>query len=423
MVNILLNVILLSLSTEVFCSLTDPKPVTVLATEAFYVPINYEWFPKFRKDEPLEYSASLLDMPDLPNWMFSHPTNSSNAFLYGSAEEAGNVKIEIIAINKNTFETATTILELFVKPRERVFQYEVEMKFLNLNVDDMFKSGRLSRLIEVFQSSLWKSNDDIYVTKVVSSLDVGGRLPLNPNMKEGVVVRIGGMSSFSRDLEDLEREVQPLKNRVPCPRDYKRTSVEHLFRSRNFVADWCSFRLISDKHQRNAGSSDGWSDHPYSSISLTSDEYNPQVSKLPRRDFAIDFIISIIVPTTIVGVLSTILTCLICCNREGIEKNNDGTSVQLDQYNSVPLAPNQINRLSGKRNGSMQRSGSIPVSSFPNSRTDSPNSTLPKGCTLRASSRSGTLRSVMQPPPPPYATSSYPPSYVGSTRSVTVPPQ
>ncbi|GFY78893.1 epsilon-sarcoglycan [Trichonephila inaurata madagascariensis] len=98
-------------------------------------------------------------------------------------------------------------------------------------------------------------------------------------------------------------------------------------------------------------------------------------------------------------------------------------SVQLDHYNSVPLASNQINRLSGKRDGSMQRSGSIPVSSFPNSRTDSPSSTLPKGCTLRASSRSGTLRSVMQPPPPPYATSSYPPSYVGSTRSVTVPPQ
>ncbi|GFU96765.1 epsilon-sarcoglycan [Trichonephila clavipes] len=75
--------------------LTDPKPVTVLATEAFFIPINYEWFPKFRKDDPLEYSASLLDMPDLPNWMFSHPTNNSNAFLYGSAEEAGNVKIEV----------------------------------------------------------------------------------------------------------------------------------------------------------------------------------------------------------------------------------------------------------------------------------------------------------------------------------------
>lgn len=59
------------------------------------------------------------------------------------------------------------------------------MKFLNLNVEDMFKSDRLKRLVEVFRSDLWKGNEEIYVTKVVSSLDVGGRLPLNPNEKEG----------------------------------------------------------------------------------------------------------------------------------------------------------------------------------------------------------------------------------------------
>lgn len=59
------------------------------------------------------------------------------------------------------------------------------MKFLNLNVEDMFRSDRLKRLVEVFKSDLWKDNEEIYVTKVVSSLDVGGRLPLNPNEKEG----------------------------------------------------------------------------------------------------------------------------------------------------------------------------------------------------------------------------------------------
>ncbi|XP_055925460.1 epsilon-sarcoglycan-like isoform X1 [Argiope bruennichi] len=417
----LLNLICLCLCTEAFG--IDPKPMSVLSTEAFFIPISYEWFPKFQKDDPLEFTASLMDMPDLPNWMFSHPMNSSNAYLYGSAVEAGTVNIEITALNKNNFDTASAVLELSVQPREKIFQYEVEMKFVNLNVDDMFRSGRLNRLVEVFKTSLWKESDDIYITKVVSSLDVGGRLPLNPRMKEGVVVRIGGTSPFSRDLEDLDREVIPLRNRSPCPPDYKRTSVEHLFRSRNFIADWCSFRLHSEKHQRNVGSSDGWSDHPYSSIPLTSDEYSPQISDLPRRDLLIDFIVSIIIPTTIVGVVSLILTCIVCCNKDGLDKANDGTSLQLDQYNGVPLGSNQINRLHGKRDSSMQRSGSIPVSSFPNSRTDSPASTLPKGCTLRGSSRTGTLRSVMQPPPPPYATSSYPPSYVGSARNVAMPPQ
>ena len=46
--------------------------------------------------DELEYSASLLDMPDLPSWMFcNHPPNKSEAYLYGSAEEPGNIKIEV----------------------------------------------------------------------------------------------------------------------------------------------------------------------------------------------------------------------------------------------------------------------------------------------------------------------------------------
>ncbi|GIY89719.1 epsilon-sarcoglycan [Caerostris darwini] len=110
---------------EVLCNPNLPKPVTVFSTEAFFIPISYEWFQKFRKDDPLEYSASLLDMPDLPNWMFSHPTNSSNAFLYGSAEEAGNVKIEIIALNRNTYDTATTILELIVNLEKEFFNMKL----------------------------------------------------------------------------------------------------------------------------------------------------------------------------------------------------------------------------------------------------------------------------------------------------------
>lgn len=59
------------------------------------------------------------------------------------------------------------------------------MKFLNLNVEDMFRSDRLQKLVELFKSELWKESKEIYVTKVVSSLDVGGRLPLNPHEKEG----------------------------------------------------------------------------------------------------------------------------------------------------------------------------------------------------------------------------------------------
>ncbi|XP_054722017.1 epsilon-sarcoglycan-like [Uloborus diversus] len=352
--------------------------------------------------DQLEYSASLLDMPDLPNWMFCHhPENSSDAFLYGSAEDSGLVEIEIVALNKNTYETSRKIMKLEVEPRSSVAQYEVEMKFLNLNVDDMFRSDRLNRLVEVFKGNLWKDSSEIYITKVVSSLDVGGRLPLNPNEKEGVVVRIGGIYVFSRDLEDLEREVQPLRNRSPCPRDYKRTSVERLFRSRNFVADWCSFRLLSGLNQGKSESSHGWSDNPYSSISLTSDDYAPPYSSLPRRDFVFDFVVSIVIPSAIVGILSSALTCIMCCSRDRVEKKGDSNSLQMDHYSTLQHASVKASRLSVKRN-SLPESASTPASSFPCSNANSPSVTLSKGCTLRSSSRTGTTRGIMIPPPPPY---------------------
>lgn len=50
--------------------------------------------------DELEYSASLLDMPDLPHWMFcNHPANKSEAYLYGSAEEPGDIQIEVRSSN------------------------------------------------------------------------------------------------------------------------------------------------------------------------------------------------------------------------------------------------------------------------------------------------------------------------------------
>lgn len=97
-----------------------------------------------------------------------------------------------------------------------------------------------------------------------------------------VIIRVGSSDYFSRDLLDLEREVERIKNRNPCPKKYKATyelssklltlfpyafvtiyvshtiscslfltpmfamsrSAEYLFRRKNFLNDWCSFHLI-----------------------------------------------------------------------------------------------------------------------------------------------------------------------------------
>lgn len=50
---------------------------------------------------------------------------------------------------------------------------------------------------------------------------------------------------FSQELNELQEEVKPLWKMPSCPRDFKRTSVEILFREAEFRLDWCSFRLVS----------------------------------------------------------------------------------------------------------------------------------------------------------------------------------
>lgn len=61
------------------------------------------------------------------------------------------------------------------------------------------------------------------------------------------MVRVGSAANFSRDLLQLNREVRQLllRRSPPCPRNYKKTSVEHVFRKQGLMVDWCSFQLIT----------------------------------------------------------------------------------------------------------------------------------------------------------------------------------
>lgn len=197
------------------------------------------------------FRAALLGKPDLPKWMFLRQTsNSEKALLYGSYQDHGELNIEVFAINKYNYMTSLRVISLQVEKRQSEALYEVEMKFLNLNIEDLFEGDWLLDLEEIFRNHLWSNSPVIYITKVASVVDIGGRVPVNPKDKEGVVVRIGGTANFSEDLRTLELEANQLRNRVPCPRDYKRTSAEYRFRRKNFLSDWCGFRLITVSHKR-----------------------------------------------------------------------------------------------------------------------------------------------------------------------------
>jgi hypothetical protein len=59
-----------------------------------------------------------------------------------------------------------------------------------------------------------------------------------------VFLTLGSNAEFSEVLRELEREVSPLWPLRQCPRDFKKTSSERYFRSKGFLVDWCSFKLV-----------------------------------------------------------------------------------------------------------------------------------------------------------------------------------
>ena len=70
-----------------------------------------------------------------------------------------------------------------------------------------------------------------------------------------MVVQLGSIANFSRQLIDLDRETFPLRKLATC--SFKRTSVERHFRQAGFVIDWCGFRLLA---QDDRGETVVWTD-------------------------------------------------------------------------------------------------------------------------------------------------------------------
>lgn len=64
-------------------------------------------------------------------------------------------------------------------------KYEVELRFSNLNVPDMFRGNKTQAVLQIFRERLWRNSTDVYATRILAPVDVGGRLPADPRHKEG----------------------------------------------------------------------------------------------------------------------------------------------------------------------------------------------------------------------------------------------
>ncbi|KAJ8966351.1 hypothetical protein NQ317_003024 [Molorchus minor] len=208
-------------------------------------------------------------------------------------------------------------------------RYEVHLKIDNLNVEDILEADKMDGLKRIFQKQLWSNSArDLYVTFLGSAVELGARKPLNPIQKEGVVVRLGSYEPFTTELQKLHEEVGPLRKILAtmneCPRDFKRTSVEVLFRNASFTLDWCNFRLIdnddSDMHHSGANEKLLSTDEEI----LNHDHWQP-VSRMeiPQRTYGHELLVSILVPTFIMIILASVLSFVLCFHHDDIDDEDE----------------------------------------------------------------------------------------------------
>ncbi|XP_043485148.1 alpha-sarcoglycan isoform X5 [Leptopilina heterotoma] len=319
--HILLTFVLLSLWSIV-------STENILTSQVFVIPISpdiFGWNMEGFYTRRFSYQSSLLNAPDLPSWIhYVYSERARQGYLYGVPPRSQqDFKLEIIGLDKKTYETKNKILDLKILENENLTKYEIQLKIDNLNVEDMLDSKRVDELLDVFRKKLWKEAADLQLTFLVSAVELGARLPLQPGEGEGVVLRLGSSTAFSNDLQLLENEVKPLRKKSSCPRDYKRTSVETHFRSADFILDWCSFRLIDeshDLHQESArrGPSMNVIGRPPSNL-VENSEWRwtqPTKSGVPTRNYFREIVTTIFIPGIILIILLGVLSTALCLHHD-----------------------------------------------------------------------------------------------------------
>ncbi|XP_021703910.1 epsilon-sarcoglycan isoform X2 [Aedes aegypti] len=280
--------------------------------------------------EQFQYRPSLEGYPDLPSWVrYMYSSEYHSGFLYGTPPERvadRKVPIEIIALNKATYETKRIVLILSVhrKPPPRNV---IQMKIDNLNWVHMMDPGRIENLKNIFRNDLWQeSRQDLHIIFMDSAIKLGARLPLRPQQREGVVVHLGSRADFSGRLLELQEEVKPLYKIASC--NYKRTSVQTTFESSGFKLDWCAFKLHAADDDITAMPHHPHESHkPAKGSELStlrrSDKWDaPMKSEVPDRNYSDEFAVSFAIPGMIFAVLLSVLTVILCFQHEKLRDDD-----------------------------------------------------------------------------------------------------
>lgn len=184
------------------------------------------------------------------------------------------------------------------------------MKIDNLNWVHLTDPGRVENLKNIFRLDLWpESKNDLHISFMESAVNMGGRVPLQPQQKEGIIVHLSSHTAFSQHLLDLQEEVKPLYKITSCT--YKRTSVQTIFENAGFKLDWCAFHIVADDSK---SIKKGHHSEPMREQEPIWDSMS--MYEIPQRTYIDEFAFSIALPGVILAILVAILSVVLCFQHE-----------------------------------------------------------------------------------------------------------
>ncbi|XP_011180300.2 epsilon-sarcoglycan isoform X2 [Zeugodacus cucurbitae] len=286
-------------------------------------PLLFNWTHQVISEQ-FRYRASLEGYADLPTWLrykYSHEYHAG--FLYGTPTDRladKTVHLDIVALNKQNYETRTVKLSIFVAEKLPSLNI-IQMKIDNLNWVHLMDPGRVENLRNIFRKDLWpESENDLSIVFMESAVNMGGRLPLRPQQREGVVVHLGSSAQFSARIKELQEEVRPLYKLSTCT--YKRTSVQKVFENAGFKLDWCAFKTVGadispeilfhnyghKSHHDNFKRNDRW-------LGIARED-------VPDRNYIDEFAFAFAIPSMIFAILLGILSAALCFQHEKFEMSS-----------------------------------------------------------------------------------------------------
>uniref|UniRef100_A0A8C9JSX0 Sarcoglycan alpha n=1 Tax=Panthera tigris altaica TaxID=74533 RepID=A0A8C9JSX0_PANTA len=176
---------------------TEAQQTTLqlLVGRVFVHTLDQETFPSLSEHVdvpptvPITYHAHLQGHPDLPRWLrYTQRSPHHPGFLYGTPtpEDRGRQVIEVIAYNRDSFDTTWQRLVLLIgDPEGPLLPYQAEFLVRSHDVEEVLPSTPASRFLTAL-GGLWESGE-LQLLNVTSALDRGGRVPLPiEGRKEGL---------------------------------------------------------------------------------------------------------------------------------------------------------------------------------------------------------------------------------------------